>query len=74
MPNLELNKLKSSIKHGTEVTLNLSSNVTGDSDDATNFQRKLLLGETEVLRLRKVFANSLTGNIKLSNIHLSKIV
>ena len=74
MPNLELNKLKSSIKHGTEVTLNLSSNVTGDSDDATNFQRKLLLGETEVLRFRKVFANSLTVNIKLSKIHLSKIV
>ena len=67
MPNLELNKLKSSIKHGTEVTLNLSSNVTGDSDDATNFQRKLL-------RFRKVFANSLTANIKLSKIHLSKIV
>ena len=31
MPNSQLNKPKSGIKNGTEVTLELSSNVVGDS-------------------------------------------
>ena len=48
-PNSQLNKkLKSGIKNGTEVTLNLSSNVVGDSDDETNFPHKLLLTDTHV--------------------------
>ena len=33
----ELNKLKSEIKNGAAVTLNLSSNVIGDFNDETNF-------------------------------------
>ena len=33
----QLNKLKSGIKKGIQVTLNLSSNVVGDSNDETNF-------------------------------------
>ena len=37
LPNLQLNKLKAGIKNGVEVTLNLSSNVVGDSKDETNF-------------------------------------
>ena len=37
---LQLNKLKSKIKSGTEVTLNLSSNVVGDSKDETSFLHK----------------------------------
>ena len=32
LSNSQLNKLKSEIKNGTEVTLNLSSNVGGDSN------------------------------------------
>ena len=35
-----LNKLKSKVKSGTEVTLNLSSNVVGDSKDETSFLHK----------------------------------
>ena len=35
--NSQLNKLKSVIKNGTKVTLNLSSNVVGDSNDKSNF-------------------------------------
>ena len=31
------NKLKSAIKNGTEVTLNLPSNLIGNSIDETNF-------------------------------------
>ena len=38
-------------KNGTEVTLNLSLNVIGDSNDKTNFPHKLLT-DTKVLRFR----------------------
>ena len=44
----QFNKLKSGIKNGTEVTLNLSSNMIGDSNDETNFPHKLLLTSFEV--------------------------
>ena len=40
LSNPQLNKLKSRIKNGTEVTLNLSSNVIGDSNNETNFPHK----------------------------------
>ena len=53
-------------KNGTEVTLKLSSNVVGDSNDENNFPNKLILTNTQVLRLRKAFANSSSANIKLS--------
>ena len=56
--NLQLSKLKSGVKNGTEVTLKLSSNVVGDSNDENNFPRKLLFTNTQVLRLRKAFANN----------------
>ena len=42
MCNSQLNKLKSGIKTGTEVTLNLSSNLIGKANE-TNFPHKLLL-------------------------------
>ena len=41
--NLQINKLKLGIKNGTEVTLKVSSNVVGDSNDENNFSHKLLL-------------------------------
>ena len=44
----KLNKLKSAVKNGTEVTLNLSSNLIGSSNDKTNFPHKLLLTNTQV--------------------------
>ena len=37
LSNLQLNKLKSVIKRGAEVTFNLSSNVVGNSNDEANF-------------------------------------
>ena len=37
LPNLHLIKLKSAIKNGTEITLNLSSSLIGSSNDETNF-------------------------------------
>ena len=60
-----LNILKSWIKNGTGVTLTVSSNVFSDSSDENNFLRKLLLTNTQVLRLLKAFANSSSANIKL---------
>ena len=44
--NSQLNKLKSWIRKDIEVTLNLSSNVIGYSDDETSFLSKLLSTDT----------------------------
>ena len=43
LSNLQLNKLKSGIKNVTEVTLKISSNLVGDSNDENNSPHKLLL-------------------------------
>ena len=37
LTNLQLNTLKSGIKDGAKVTLNLSPNLVGDSNEETNF-------------------------------------
>ena len=73
LSNSQLNKLKSGIKNGTEVTLKLSSNVVGESIDENNFQHNLLVTNTQVLRLGKAFANCSSANIKLSKTQLHKI-
>ena len=51
--NLQLNKLKSGIKNGAEVTVKISSNVVGDSYGENNFLHKLLLINTQVSKLLK---------------------
>ena len=51
LSNSQLNKLKSAIKNVTKVTLNLSSNIVGDSDNKNNFPHKLLLTNTQVSKL-----------------------
>ena len=65
--------MKSATKKGRQVTLNLSSNIIGDSNDENNFPHKLLLTNAQVLRLRKAFANNSSANIKLSKTQLHKI-
>ena len=70
--NLQRNQLKSGIKNGTDITLNVSSNVIGNSNDEANFPHKLLLTSMQVSRLRKTFANDSSGTIKLSKTQLSK--
>ena len=62
LSNSQLNKIKSGIKNGTEVTLNFSLNVVGDSNNETDFPHKLLLTNTQVSNLRKDFANNLPAN------------
>ena len=44
--NNQLNRIKSGIKNGTEVTLKISLNVVGESNDENNFSHKLLLTNT----------------------------
>ena len=65
--------MKSQIKNSTGVILKLSSNVVWDSSDENNFQRKLLLTNTQVSKLRKASANGSSANIKLSKTQLHKI-
>ena len=65
MSNSQLNKLKSGIKNGTEVTLNRPSNAIDNSNYETNFLHKLLLTNTQFLRLCKAFVNGSSANIKL---------
>ena len=50
-PNSQLNKLKSEIKNGTEVNLNLSSNLIRNFNDETNFPHKLLLTDTQAPKI-----------------------
>ena len=53
LSNSQISKLKSGIKNGTEVTLKISSNDVGDSDDENNFSHKLLLTNTQISKLCK---------------------
>ena len=73
MSNSQLDKLILGIKNGTEVTLKISSNVVGDSNDENNFLHKVLLTNTQVSKLRKAFANDSSANIKLSKTQLHLI-
>ena len=73
LSNFQLNKLKSAIKNATAVTLKLSSNMIGDSNDKINFPHKLLLTDRQVSKICKAFANNSLDNIKLSITQLSKI-
>ena len=49
LSNLQLNKLKLGIKNSTKVTLKISSNIVGDSNDKNSIPHKLLLNNTQVL-------------------------
>ena len=56
------------------MVLRLSSNMTGNSDDETNFRHKLLITNRQVANLRKAFTNHKSTDIKLSKTQLSKMV
>ena len=49
LSNLQLNELKLGIKNSTKVTLKISSNIVGDSNDKNSIPHKLLLNNTQVL-------------------------
>ena len=72
LSNLQLNKFKSRITLLTFVTL--STEVNFDSNDETIFPHKFLLTNTQLSRLRNVFVNNSSGNIKLSKTQLSRLI
>ena len=74
MSNSQLDKLKSGIKNDSEVTLNLSSNVIGYSNDETSFPHKILLTNATVLRICKDFANGSSAIIKFLKTQLPKMI
>ena len=51
--NCPLNKLKSVIKNATGISLKLSSNVIGSSNDEANFSHKLMLTAKQVANICK---------------------
>ena len=53
------------------VNPKISSKVVGDSNDENNFSQKIVI--KQVSKLRKVFANGSSTNIKLSKTQLDKI-
>ena len=55
LSNSQLNKLRSGIKTGTEVTVNLSSNLIRNFNDETSFTHKLLLTVQKIQRFVKFF-------------------
>ena len=69
LSNSELNKLKSALKNGTEITFQqIWSEIL-----MNNFSHKLLLNNTQVSKICKAFANGSSANIKFSNNQLCKI-
>ena len=70
LSNSQLNKIKSRVKNGTEVTLNLSTNLIGNSNDKSYFPHQLLT-VTQVSKTCKAFANGSSANIKFSKTQLS---
>ena len=74
MFNSQINKLKSKITDGTLITLNLSSNAVGESNDETNFPHKLLLTNTQVSKTCNAFTNGSSANLKFSKNRLSRMI
>ena len=69
MTNSQLNKLRSGIKNGANVNLNLSPNLTGNCHDETHFPHKLLLTNTQNSEIRKAFADGSSNKIRFSKTH-----
>ena len=68
--NSQLYKIKST-KYEIGITLKLSSNMFGTSNDEANFSHRLLLIYRKVPTLCKTFANNQSANINLSKFKLS---
>ena len=73
MFTFQLNKIKSEIKSGTGVTVKISLNAIGDSNNENNFPHKLLLTNAQISKLCKAFANGSSANIDLLKTLLLKI-
>ena len=71
--NSQLKKLQAVIKNCPELFLKLSSNAISNSVDETTFPHRLLLTNTQALRIRKVFINNSSNNVTSSGTQLYKI-
>ena len=74
LSNSQLNKLKSAIKNENDEVIKLSPIMIGDSNDKTNFPHELLLTDRQVSRIRKIFSNNSSVDIKFSKTQLSKTI
>ena len=61
LSNSQLNQVKFAVKDGTEVTLNLSSNLIESSNDKNSFSHKLILTNTQVSKIRNTFTKRFFG-------------
>ena len=70
----QLNKLKSRMKSGTEITLNLSSNWIGNSYDGISSPHLLQLSDTPVPRICNFFSICSSANTKFSRTQLPNMI
>ena len=68
--NSQLNNLKPGMKNGSQIILNLQTNVVGECNDEINDPHKLLLTDKQVLRTGKAFTNGSPVNMKFSKTQL----
>ena len=73
LSNSQFNKSKLRIKTDTEVILQLSSNFVGNWNDKINFSHKLLLTNSQVSKIRKIFAIGSLANKELWKTSSSKM-
>ena len=71
--NIFMTELETIIDTFVKKILRLSSNMIGNSNDETNFPRKLVLPDRQVARLPTGFANNSSANKNLSKTQTSKI-
>ena len=60
LSNSQVNKFKSGIKDGTQVTLRFSLNMVDDSSDETNLTLNLFFTKTQVSKMDKAFQKKLS--------------
>ena len=70
LTDTQLKKLKSSVKNKTGTTLRMSFKIF----DGNNLPHKLLLTTSQKTKLRNVFNNSMSTDIKLARAQISKII
>ena len=74
LSNSQLNKLQSATQNASEVTSNFSSNLIGNSNDETNCPHKLLLTKTQILKIRKAFANGSSAIMTIKKTQMSRMI
>ena len=70
LSNSQLNKLKTAAKNQTEVTLRMNIKMF----NGNNLPHELLLTTRQKTKLRNVFGNNVSNDIKLSKAQVSKVI